>query len=89
MPSLTAFAALVDSSTRFAAPACESLSDDELMRTQREVAEVRRRVDAWSASLAAEIARRSSRTGRRGVGAAGRGAHARTAGAVARGLVDA
>lgn len=59
MPFRTAFAPLVDSSTRFSAPGCESLSDDELMQTQRSLAEFRRRVDAWSASVAAEIARRS------------------------------
>lgn len=59
MPTPTAFASLVDSSTRFAAPDAGALSDDQLMQTQRSLAEVRRRVDAWSASVAAEIARRS------------------------------
>lgn len=59
MPATTAFAALVDSSTRFAAPVSEGMSDGELMQTQRSLAEVRRRVDAWSASVAAEIAHRS------------------------------
>jgi hypothetical protein len=63
MPSLAlpadALAGLVDSSTRFAAPSSEGLSDEALMQTQRSLAEVRRRVDAWSAEVAAEIARRS------------------------------
>jgi hypothetical protein len=59
MPSPTAFASLVDSSTRFAAPDSGGLSDDGLMQTQRTLAEIRRRVDAWSASVAAEIAHRS------------------------------
>jgi len=59
VPSAAALAGLVDSSTRFAAPSSEGLSDDALMQTQRALAEVRRRVDAWSASVAAEIARRS------------------------------
>lgn len=59
MPAPAAFAALVDSSTRFAAPDAVGLSDDELMQAQRSLAEIRRRVDAWSASVAAEIARRS------------------------------
>ena len=59
MPTPAAFAILVDSSTRFAAPNCEGLSDEELMQTQRSLAEVRRRADAWSASVAAEIAHRS------------------------------
>ncbi|MEO6533938.1 MAG: DUF222 domain-containing protein [Pseudolysinimonas sp.] len=59
MPTRSAFAALVDPSTGFAAPASEGLSDAELMQTQRSLAEFRRRVDAWSASVAAEIAHRS------------------------------
>jgi hypothetical protein len=59
MPSPSAFATLVDSSTHFAAPASQGLSDAELMATQRSLAEVRRRADAWSASVAAEIAHRS------------------------------
>ncbi len=59
MPTPTAFAALVDSSTTFAAPGSGGLSDDELLDAQRSLAEIRRRVDAWSASIAAEIAQRS------------------------------
>jgi len=59
MPSPAPLASLVDLSTRFAAPASEALSDEALMQAQRSLAEVRRRVDAWSAAVAAEIARRS------------------------------
>src|SRR4051812_7639043 len=59
MPLPHSFAALVDSSTGFVAPASERLSDAELLQVQRSLAEVRRRVDAWSASIAAEIAHRS------------------------------
>jgi hypothetical protein len=59
MAASSAFVALVDSSTRFAAPASDELSDASLMGLQRELAEVRRRVDAWSASIAAQIAHRS------------------------------
>ena len=53
------FASLVDSSTAFAAPASEGLSDSSLLQMQRDLAEIRRRVDAWSASVAAQIAHRS------------------------------
>jgi hypothetical protein len=59
MSSPAPLADLVDLSTRFAAPASEALSDEALMQAQRSLAEVRRRVDAWSAAVAAEIARRS------------------------------
>lgn len=59
MPIPSAFAALAASSASFAAPAVDGLSDAELMQAQRSLAEVRRRVDAWSASVAAEIAHRS------------------------------
>jgi len=59
MTSPAALASLVDPSTRFAAPSSAELSDEALMQTQRSLAEIRRRVDAWSASVAAEIARRS------------------------------
>jgi hypothetical protein len=59
--SASALAGLIDSSTRFAAPSCEGLTDEALMQAQRSLAEVRRRADAWSAALAAEIARRSRR----------------------------
>jgi hypothetical protein len=53
------FASLVDSSTAFATPASEGLSDSSLLQMQRDLAEIRRRVDAWSASVAAQIAHRS------------------------------
>jgi hypothetical protein len=56
-----AFAHLVDLSARFVAPASSGLSDAALMETQRQLAEFRRRSDAWSASVAAEIAYRSRR----------------------------
>ena len=59
MSSPAPLADLVDLSTRFAAPASETLSDEALMAAQRSLAEVRRRVDAWSAAVAAEISRRS------------------------------
>lgn len=59
MSSPAPLADLVDLSTRFAAPASEALSDEALMQAQRSLAEVRRRVDAWSAAVAAEISRRS------------------------------
>ena len=59
MAQLPAFASLVDSSTGFCAPGSVGLSDAELMQTQRSLAEVRRRVDAWSAAVAGEIAHRS------------------------------
>jgi hypothetical protein len=62
-----AFADLVDLSARFVAPASSGLSDAALMERQRQLAEFRRRGDAWSASVAAEIANRS----RREFGAAG------------------
>src|SRR6059036_2771891 len=59
MPFPHSLASLVDSSTEFAVPVSEGLSDGELLQAQRSLAEVRRRVDAWSASIAAEIANRS------------------------------
>jgi hypothetical protein len=55
----TAFASLVDSSTRFVAPSSAQMGDASLMELQRSLAEFRRRVDSWSASVAAEIAHRS------------------------------
>jgi hypothetical protein len=63
MPTSPAFAAaladLVDPSTGFAVPPSDGLDDAALMEVQRSLAEFRRRVDAWSASVAAEIAHRS------------------------------
>jgi hypothetical protein len=53
------FANLVDSSTGFVAPSSSGLDDASLMGLQRSLAEVRRRADAWSASVAAEVAHRS------------------------------
>ena len=66
MPSSTdtlasAFARLGDVSVAFAVPATAALSDEELLSSQRVVAEIRRRVDAAAAVLAAEIAHRSRR----------------------------
>ena len=52
-------ASLVDLSTAFTTPASEGLSDSSLLQMQRDLAEIRRRVDAWSASVAAQIAHRS------------------------------
>jgi len=59
MSSPAPLADLVDLSTRFAAPSSETLSDEALIAAQRSLAEIRRRVDAWSAAVAAEISRRS------------------------------
>lgn len=59
MSTRSSFADLVDASTAFAAPSSAGLGDLELMQTQRRLAEIRRRVDAWSAGVAAEIAHRS------------------------------
>lgn len=60
MASPTAFASLVDISTGFVVPAVPS-SDAELLQLQRSLAEIRRRVDAWSAANAGQIAYRSRR----------------------------
>ncbi|MES1170611.1 MAG: DUF222 domain-containing protein, partial [Leifsonia sp.] len=54
-----ALADLVDPSAGFAVPPSDGLDDAALMEVQRSLAEFRRRVDAWSASVAAEIAHRS------------------------------
>jgi hypothetical protein len=59
MPGSSAFASLVDTSTGFRAPASEGLSDSSLVQLQRDLAEVRRRTDAWSAEIAGQIAHRS------------------------------
>ncbi|MDP9027402.1 MAG: 13E12 repeat family protein, partial [Actinomycetota bacterium] len=61
MPTPTVFASLVDTSTAFVVPAVEGLSDASLMQVQRDLAEVRRRTDAWSAAVAGQIACRSRR----------------------------
>ncbi|CAN5509439.1 HNH endonuclease signature motif containing protein [soil metagenome] len=60
MPTSTAFASLVDPSTAFVVPAAPA-SDAELLELQRTLAEIRRRVDAWSAANAGRIAYRSRR----------------------------
>ena len=57
----SAFARLGDVSVAFVPPATSALSDDDLLASQRVVAEIRRRVDAAAAVLAAEIAHRSRR----------------------------
>ena len=57
----SAFARLGDLSVAFAVPAVTALADDELLSTQRVVAEIRRRVDAAASVLAAEVAHRSRR----------------------------
>ena len=61
MPTPAVFASLVDPSTAFVVPAVEGLSDAALLQLQRDLAEFRRRVDAWSASAAGQIAYRSRR----------------------------
>jgi len=59
MPGSSAFASLVDTSTAFAVPAVDSLTDAELLQLQRDLAEIRRRTDAWSAAAAGQIGHRS------------------------------
>ena len=66
MPTATstlapAFARLGDVSVAFAMPMVSGLGDDDLLSSQRVVAEIRRRVDAAAAVLAAEVAHRSRR----------------------------
>lgn len=59
MTSPTDFAALADLSVAFAPPVVGGLSDDELLAEKTLVAELRRRVDALDAVIAAELAHRS------------------------------
>jgi hypothetical protein len=59
MTSPTDFAALADLSVAFAPPAVGSLTDAELLAEKTLVAELRRRVDAVDAVIAAELAHRS------------------------------
>lgn len=59
MTSPTDFAALADLSVAFAPPAVGSLTDAELLAEKTLVAELRRRVDALDAVIAAELAHRS------------------------------
>ncbi|MEQ1735404.1 MAG: DUF222 domain-containing protein, partial [Rhodoglobus sp.] len=53
------FAHLADLSRPFAPPDAAALGDDELLKAQGMVAEIRRRVDAAAAAFAAEMKRRS------------------------------
>jgi hypothetical protein len=54
-------ARLTDTSVDFAVPAVGEIADADLLTAQRQLAEVRRRIDSASASFAAEIAHRSRR----------------------------
>jgi len=58
--SADTFSAIADVSADFVLPAASQLDDSALLETQRTLAEIRRRVDACSASIAGEIARRST-----------------------------
>ena len=60
-PPAPDYSALADVSVPFAAPAVAHLCDDDLIETSRVLAEIRRRADAASAAVAAEIAHRSRR----------------------------
>ena len=60
-PLATAYARLADVSVVFVPPPGSELSDDDLLASQRVVADIRRRVDAAAAVLAAEVAHRSRR----------------------------
>jgi hypothetical protein len=57
----SAYARLGDLSAEFTPPTVSVLSDDQVLASQRVVAEIRRRVDAAAAVLAAEVAHRSRR----------------------------
>ncbi|CAN5306495.1 hypothetical protein BH09ACT5_BH09ACT5_00080 [soil metagenome] len=59
MTSPGAYSAIADLSAPFSTPPSEALTDPELLDAQRELAEIRRRVDAASAALAGEIEHRS------------------------------
>ncbi len=52
-------ATLTDTSVSFATPAVDRFADDGLLTAQRQLAEIRRRVDTAMAALAAEVAHRS------------------------------
>ena len=56
-----ALASLVDTSTGFVVPTVDGLGDTALLQLQRDLAEFRRRVDAWTATVAGQIAYRSRR----------------------------
>ena len=60
-PAVVSFAHLADLSLPFAPPVTSTLDDAALLSAQRSVAEIRRRVDATAAALAAEIEHRSRR----------------------------
>ena len=60
-PAVVSFAHLSDLSLPFAPPATSTLDDTALLSAQRSVAQIRRRVDATAAALAAEIVHRSRR----------------------------
>lgn len=59
MASSPAFTRLVESSTPFVTPPVEGIDDSALLALQRDLAEIRRRVDAWSSAVAGQIAHRS------------------------------
>jgi hypothetical protein len=59
MTSPTDFSALADPSVTFAPPVVSGLTDDELLAEKVLLAEIRRRVDATDAVIAAELAHRS------------------------------
>ncbi|MEO8094412.1 MAG: DUF222 domain-containing protein [Pseudolysinimonas sp.] len=59
--SADTYTALADVSAAFTPPPATGLSDNDLMDTQRSLAEIRRRVDAAAAVITAEIALRSRR----------------------------
>ena len=60
-PAVVSFAHLADLSLPFAPPVTSTLDDATLLSAQRSVAQIRRRVDATAAALAAEIEHRSRR----------------------------
>ena len=60
-PAVVSFAHLSDLSLPFAPPVTSTLDDATLLSAQRSVAQIRRRVDATAAALAAEIEHRSRR----------------------------
>jgi len=60
-PAVVPFAHLADLSLPFAPPVTSTLDDATLLSAQRSVAQIRRRVDATAAALAAEIEHRSRR----------------------------
>lgn len=60
-PAVVSFAHLSDLSLPFTPPSTASLDDAALLSAQRSVAQIRRRVDATAAALAAEIEQRSRR----------------------------